>query len=150
MSDTTIRIHTVIRRELTPNRSFRTPRGMIYALQKKLKQDTVRAFREQMDLEDPVACLQTAPWPVILDITVARAKRKQALDDDNMVASLKYLQDGVAQALGMDDKHMHIARPVTQVRDPDGAGYIDVTIKGNNVASPAQNETDEGTEADQG
>jgi hypothetical protein len=102
---------------------------MIYALQKKLKEATVKACEEQVSVIDFMHYGVQKSWPVTLHVTVARGKYKQALDDDNMVASLKYVQDGIAKAIGINDKHIHIARPVTQIRDAAGVGYIDVRIE---------------------
>lgn len=126
---TTVRIPISIRTELTPNRSFRTPRNMIYRLQREAKEATVRACEDQVSIIRGIQFKREEGWPLTLHVTVARGKRKQALDDDNMVAGLKYVVDGIAKAIGVNDKHMHIARPVNQIRDPDGVGYIEVTIQ---------------------
>ncbi len=65
------------------------------------------------------------PW--VLDYTVARPKGKQALDDDNIKIGLKGIQDGIAEEIGIDDRYIMIGT-VTQIRDVDGIGFIDVTI----------------------
>jgi hypothetical protein len=65
--------------------------------------------------------------PYVLDYVVARAKGKQALDDDNIKAGLKYVQDGIAATLDINDRNFTVGT-VTQIRDPDGVGYVDVTI----------------------
>ena len=42
---------------------------------------------------------------------------------------LKAVQDGIADETGVNDKHMVIG-DVEQIRDPQGIGFIDVTIRG--------------------
>lgn len=122
----TIRIPAVIHRELTPNgrAHWRTK----HRLEQELKAITYYAFRRQIDLTDPVACFQTALWPLTLDYVVARGKGRQPMDDTNIKAGLKYLEDGIATALGIDDKHFRVGT-VEQIRDMDGVGYVDVTIR---------------------
>lgn len=46
-------------------------------------------------------------------------------DDDNMVASFKASRDGIADALGVDDRRF---RPFYQFMDPDKPGRIEVEI----------------------
>ena len=65
------------------------------------------------------------PWTI--DYVVARAKGKQALDDDNMKASMKYVQDGIAEVMGINDREIEVGR-IKQIRDPQAIGYIEVTI----------------------
>lgn len=46
-------------------------------------------------------------------------------DDDNMVASFKALRDGIADALGVDDRRF---RPFYQFMDPEKPGRVEVVI----------------------
>lgn len=55
-------------------------------------------------------------------------KGGRELDADNLTACCKAYLDGVAQALGVDDRHWQIGT-VTQVRDPDGIGYLAITLE---------------------
>ena len=50
---------------------------------------------------------------------------RRARDDDNMIASFKHGRDGVALALGIDDKRF---RCLPYVRDDKIGGYIKVRI----------------------
>lgn len=61
------------------------------------------------------------------DIEVAWSGRRQAMDDDNLLASCKAARDGLADALFEDreDRRLRIGR-VTQVR---GAGTTTFTIR---------------------
>ena len=49
------------------------------------------------------------------------------MDDINAIAGLKYIEDGIAAALGIDDKHFRFGT-IDQVRDPEQRGYVRVTI----------------------
>lgn len=51
-------------------------------------------------------------------------------DDDNMIASFKAARDGIAEALGVDDKRF---RPIYKFEDPSKPGRIEVTICSNNT-----------------
>jgi crossover junction endodeoxyribonuclease RusA len=46
-------------------------------------------------------------------------------DDDNMVASFKAARDGIADALGVDDRRF---RPIYQFMDPEKPGRIEVYL----------------------
>lgn len=49
-----------------------------------------------------------------------RARR----DDDNVIASLKHYQDGIASALGVDDRHFNIVGLHRRSPDPHHKGLI--------------------------
>jgi hypothetical protein len=55
-------------------------------------------------------------------------KRGRALDEDNLVASCKAHLDGIAKALGVDDRGWTLGT-VTQVRDPEGIGYLAIRLE---------------------
>ena len=46
-------------------------------------------------------------------------------DDDNMIASFKAARDGIADALGVDDRRF---RPLYQIMDPEKPGRIEVYL----------------------
>lgn len=118
--DVTIRIPAVIDRRITPNgrAHWRTKHN----LQKELKQTTMWAMKgHHLDV------LPETPWQ--LNYVIGLAKGRRRLDDDNAKAALKYVQDGIAAEAGIDDKHI-IVGTVEFVRDPQGVGFIDATIKG--------------------
>lgn len=64
---------------------------------------------------------------VRLDWTVAWEKGHRIMDDTNIKASLKAFEDGVAAALGLDDKHFTVGT-VEQCRDSRGYGFTTVTL----------------------
>lgn len=123
MRSVTIRIPATIAREITPN-GYSCTRGGFYKrrqLQAELKEVTMQVMQAYC-LADKI----DLPWQ--LDYTVAWGRNRKAMDDDNIKASLKYVQDGIAERSGVNDKHMTIGT-VDQIRDPDKVGYIEVTIR---------------------
>ena len=66
--------------------------------------------------------------PLTLHVAVAWESRRRAQDDDNVWAGLKSFRDGIADALGVDDKHMRCAS-LTQTVDPEKRGFIKVAIE---------------------
>lgn len=94
----------------------------------ELKGTTIRAFRGAMDLNDPYRCYQRAVWPLTLSYVVAWERHRNRWDDDNLKGGgLKPVQDGVAWALGIDDRHF-VTGTVTQARDPEGVGVTIVIV----------------------
>ncbi len=125
----TVRIPAQIHHQITPNASRRYPAAAKSRLRRELKDTTIRACHGEgwhlgYDLTPPL----------VLDYTVARGKGRQPFDDDNLIAALKWCRDGIAHVLGIDDKQMTTGT-LTQIRDPDAVGWIDVTIR--EVEEPA-------------
>lgn len=50
---------------------------------------------------------------------------KRLRDDDNMIGSLKSFRDGIAEALGVNDRRF---RPTYQFAEPQKPGRIEVTL----------------------
>jgi len=98
-----------------------------HAIQRDMKATTHYTMREAIDLTDPVACFQTARWPLTLHYVIGLAKGRRRMDDINAIAGLKYIEDGIAAALQIDDKHFRFGT-IDQVRDPEQRGYVRVTI----------------------
>jgi len=65
---------------------------------------------------------------ITLNWLVAWEKGRRRMDSDNLIAALKAAQDGIADALGIDDKAFTVGT-VTQERDIDGMGYIKCAIE---------------------
>lgn len=67
----------------------------------------------------PVRCVALIAWP----------NERRRCDPDNAIAGLKALIDGLADTgmFGADDRRL-IHHPVEQTVDPDGAGYVAVTL----------------------
>lgn len=66
--------------------------------------------------------------PLCLSYVVAWGKGRKRMDDTNIKASLKAYEDGVAAALGIDDRHFTVGA-VEQIRDPDGIGYVEIMVE---------------------
>lgn len=62
-----------------------------------------------------------------LEWMVAWEKGHRIMDKDNLINMLKPYQDGVADALGINDKHF-TSEIHSQYRDPDGTGYLRLII----------------------
>lgn len=68
---------------------------------------------------------------IALDLTVRWEKgRKRTQDDDNVWASFKNGRDGIAEALGIDDRRL-VIRGLTQERagKDDAGGYVLVALE---------------------
>lgn len=62
-----------------------------------------------------------------VDWTIAWGKGRRRMDDDNAAACTKPYRDGIADALGVDDKRFATGS-LTQMRDGSGAGYVEATL----------------------
>lgn len=60
-------------------------------------------------------------------IELGKAFGEQQKDADNLVAAMKGPLDGIAKALGVDDRGWTLGT-VTQVRDPEKTGYVRITL----------------------
>lgn len=60
---------------------------------------------------------------------IAWGKRRKSVDGDNALSMLKSCFDGFTDAFIWDDDRHVIHHPVVQGRDPDGLGYVRVTVK---------------------
>lgn len=69
------------------------------------------------------------PWPppFRLDFEIGWERGRKRMDDQNVKSLLKATCDGIADALEVNDRHFIIGE-VVQMRDPDGVGYVRVTI----------------------
>lgn len=92
-----------------------------------LKQSAYVALRNYL-LEHP---WQPPPGRITVELFVAwdgRFARAQTFpDDDNLIAACKPLYDGLARALGIDDRRFKLAG-VEQDLDRDGPGFIVATL----------------------
>lgn len=70
---------------------------------------------------------QVRRLPLTLDYEIRHGKGRRRMDVDNIIASLKPVQDAISSVLGVDDKHFTLGT-MTQTRDPTGRGEIVVTI----------------------
>lgn len=121
MSDSvTITIPGTIDRRLTPNARphWATKRNLAAELKERAYYVARKANIEMWEPEPPLT----------LHILVAWEKGRKLMDDDNLVAGFKAARDGIAVALGIDDKHLRVGT-VTQIRDPEKRGFIKVAIE---------------------
>lgn len=118
--EVTIRIPAVLDIGLSPNGRVHWRKK--HRLAKELKQTAMWAMKlHYLDV------LPETPWQ--LNYTVALARGRKRWDDDNMIAALKPARDGIAAEAGIDDRHM-VTGTLTQIRDPQGIGWIEVQIRG--------------------
>jgi crossover junction endodeoxyribonuclease RusA len=76
-------------------------------------------------LADPEAFAWVSQAPVIgMDVVIAWPKGQRRLDNDNAWASLKAMHDGIADALGIDDRHFRQGNLV----QTHGEGIVTVTV----------------------
>ena len=128
----TVRIPGKIPRELSPNASIMTPAGMKNRLRGRMRHDwyyaIVGAMHEQGD-----ASWAHRPYlwecPVRCRIVYYRPKGGKPLDGDNLLASLKAGLDQVQQAGVVPNDALLRFEPVRQDRDPDGVGYVEITLE---------------------
>jgi len=128
----TVTIPLSVSADLSPNARVLWP--VRYRATETAKTATHYAMREAIDLDDPVACFQRAPWPLTLNYTIGLGKGRRRMDDDNAIACMKPIRDQVAICLGMDDRHF-LTGTIDQVRDPEKRGFVRVTIVAAGVPS---------------
>jgi hypothetical protein len=66
--------------------------------------------------------------PLSMHILIAWPSKRRMADDDNAIGSCKAYRDGIADALGVDDRQMHVAS-ITQTVDPEKRGYIKIALE---------------------
>lgn len=115
--------------DLAPNR-FRKLSGW-------RRQEVVSTMRRVAELAAfPAAPPAPLAVPFALDVTIAWGTRRNRQDFDGAVGSVKALVDGLMDAGWATDDALLVAMRVTQHRDPDGEGYVDVVMTPEPVADP--------------
>jgi crossover junction endodeoxyribonuclease RusA len=66
--------------------------------------------------------------PITIHAVIGWEKGRRGYDPDAAHAMLKPYIDGIADAIGIDDKHITLAT-VTQDRDAEGKGFVKVAIE---------------------
>lgn len=92
-------------------------------LKKSARNDTAWALKAQMDIRARQATIQGSD-PIAIKVAFYPPDARLR-DDDNMVASFKALRDGLADALGVDDRRF---RPHYHFCDPQKPGRVEVTF----------------------
>ncbi len=118
-------------RYLSPNRSSRLPK-MAHAREVEKARKLARERAETLPLTEWRAALQCTigsprSMSYELEWMVGWEKGHKFVDQDNLIAMLKSYQDGVADALGINDKHF-TTRIHSQYRDPEGEGLMRLVI----------------------
>ena len=116
----TVRVPAVPTRELSPNGRVHWRKK--HRVAQELKQITMWAMKSHY-----LDVLPDTPWQ--MNYTVAWGFGMKRWDDDNLIAGLKALRDGIVAEAGIDDKHM-VTGTVNQIRDPKKQGYVEVVIRG--------------------
>lgn len=130
-SHVVVTIPGTIDRRLSPN--GRAHWRTVHQLKQERKDAAKMAtYAARMDANLPrylegLSLIEITP-PLVLHFVVAWEKGRKRMDDDNIKASLKATIDGIADALGIDDKHITIGT-VQQERDTEGRGFIRVAIE---------------------
>lgn len=124
-----IDIPNSVPRILSPN--SRSHWGTKAQVQARVKADAMWATIDAAGNtpEGALMCLKDAPLPLTLHFAVGwESRRRKRMDDDNIKASLKWHIDGIASALGIDDRHM-IVGTVTQTYDEAKRGFVRVAVE---------------------
>jgi len=114
---------------LSPNRSSRLPK-MAHA--REAQKARTRARIETEKLQSHEWWPTWSRWVHLnqefrLEWMVAWEKGHKRVDEDNLIAMLKPYQDGVADALGINDRAF-IPTIHSQLRDPAGTGWMRLVI----------------------
>lgn len=91
-----------------------------------------KMMREAARLATLQAVTGGQPVPVSIAVwkigfTIAWGKGRKSVDDDNAFSMCKAMRDGVADALGVDDRFFRQAG-IVQRRDPEGIGNTVIRI----------------------
>lgn len=120
----TITIPAVPTRTLSPN-------GRVHWGDKRRAVQAARDIAFYAAQNWSLACPQhRPPWrhrAIRVGWIVRWGKGQKRWDDDNLAAGLKPFQDGLCDALGIDDRRFRLGG-IAQERDPDGRGCVVVTL----------------------
>lgn len=114
----TIRVPAVPTRDLSPN-------GRVHWRKKHRAAQELKNIAMWSVKSHYLDVLPETPWQ--MNYTVAWGFNQKRWDDDNLIAGLKALRDGIAAETGVDDRHM-VTGTVEQIRDQERVGYVEVTI----------------------
>lgn len=86
---------------------------------------TIEALRgsDGLDLD----CALAAATEIKVMILIRWEPRRKIMDQDNALSGVKAHLDGIASAIGRDDKVFRILS-IKQEKDPDGRGHVAVTL----------------------
>lgn len=96
-----------------------------------LTRSRVAKPQKEMAHVHTLAALRRKAWPADvhgLSILLTRAAPGNGLDDDNIRGALKYIRDGVALALGLNDKDPRLSWDYAERKTPAGVYFVVVEI----------------------
>ncbi len=117
----------VITIPMTPTRNL-SPNGRAFWAKRHRDAQALKHATRWAVRNDGRSLYPFIPWT--LHYVVAWEKGRKFMDDDNIKAALKYVQDGIAEEIGLADDRCITVGTVTQTRDPDGCGFVKVAIEG--------------------
>lgn len=123
----TIPLDRNLPKELSPNFRSRSHWPRTNAV-KEARYEACMEVMAVIDPNDPHQCFQTSKLPLTLHVVVARGKGGKELDDDNLWGCIKAYRDGIADALGVDDKHFRQGT-LQQVKSETGIAYMRIAIE---------------------
>ena len=83
----------------------------------RTRQKRAREQRREAYMHATLRRAGKLPWTYPITITITRIAPRQ-LDSDNLVGSAKHVRDGVADALGCDDRSKSLIWKVEQEKGP--------------------------------
>lgn len=123
----TVTIPGALSKFLSPSamRSRHVDRKWIWGASKALKTKVIKSFEKQAP---DAATLFAGASSVKVQYVVARGARRRVMDADNLISTLKYVQDGIAKSIGVDDKNFSPDIPIQVKAEDPKKPYIKVTI----------------------
>lgn len=82
---------------------------------------------EMWEPEPPLVIHAVIAWEKVRTPRYPNGRYRQNLDPDSATGILKATVDGIADALGVNDRHITLAS-VQQEHDPEGRGFVRVAI----------------------
>jgi hypothetical protein len=129
MPELTVVIPGKIDRRLSPN--ARVHWRTLAKVKKETKEIASLYARQAVQGIDP-----TGAEHATYSIELGLAKGEQHKDRDNIPTMAKYQADCVAAELGVDDRGWSLGT-VTQVRDPEGVGFLRITLEWDDAETEA-------------
>lgn len=117
---------------LSPNRPFSWPRVSAKAEYRiLLRVLTQQAMRKSKVSQADIQSLKKT-WSkndrITIHITYTRPNNRWGIDQDNVEAAFKPGQDGIADALGIDDRYIRRIQTHSDEPDPKKRGYVEIFI----------------------
>lgn len=118
-----------INRKITPNASRAIKPVWKSSIHSRMKQKAIKAT-EALSLSP----FSDDDLPITIHILWAREKNRKIMDQDNLIASVKWFLDGIAKAIDVNDRNFIIGT-VTQERDTTekAKGYVRFVLESANA-----------------